>query len=512
MKPKVLIIDDEQEIRELFKSFLEEEDVKISEAANGQEAFNLVSNEQFDLYVTDIFMPEMNGVEFLKILKMLDPDAVVIIITGFDNMEYTRQALNYGAFRFLTKPVKMVDFISVVKLGLQERKKLFHTSTAEKLRRMKEKVNTNIELREKLFDKLKTFLLLMEDKNLNYLEIGGPGSKGRIWAKVFSAFKPISMKLSFSQDEINIMILSILSEHQFEALIADKTIRANFEFEDDNVRYRYRLIMYFEMDELVIGIKMTRRKLINIESMRFTSNVINKITFKNENAGLVIISGPPGSGKSSLIDAIVNINNKYLPGNIFIISDSIEYYHESKNSVVRHQELYRDVNSVVNGLEKCLHYKPNLVAIEDINSIEILEAIVKLVDTGCLVLATMKNRCAVEVIYKLISFYSSTEHGIVRKNLSRIISAIICVQLVPSGINKVFPVKEIMLNNEQLVSVISTGNIDEMYEIIQRGKKAGTYTMEQDLLHAVRAGKITTETALEYANNPHLIKNMLQFS
>ncbi len=512
MRPKILIVDDEQEIRELFKSFLEEEDLEVSEAANGQEAFNLVSNEQFDLYVTDIFMPEMNGVEFLKILKMLDPDAVVIIITGFDNMDYTRQALNYGAFRFLTKPVKMVDFISVIKLGLQERKKLFHSSTAEKLRRMKEKVNTNIELREKLFDKLKTFLLLMENKNLNYLEIGGPGSKGRIWAKVFSAFKPVSMQLSFTQDEINIMILNILSDEQFDTLITDKSIRSNFDFEDNNVKYRYRLNMYFEMDELVIGIKMTRRKLINIESMRFTSTVINKITFKNENSGLVVITGPPGSGKSSLVDAIININNNYLPGNIFIISDSIEYYHDSKNSVVRHQELYRDVNSVTDGLEKCLNYKPNLVAIEDINSIEILEAIIKLVDTGCLVIATMKSRCSVEVIYKLISFYSTTEHDIVRKNLSRIISAIISIQLVPSGMNKVVPVKEIMLNSDQLSSVISTGNIDEMYDIIQRGKKSGMYTMEQDLRHAVRAGAITTETAIESANNSHLLKNMLQFS
>ena len=100
--PKILIIDDEPDIRDLYKSYIEDLDYNVTEAQNGQEAFELASKTTYDIYVTDILMPEMNGVEFMKVLKMIDPEAIVIMITGFDDMHYTKEALEYGAFRYLT--------------------------------------------------------------------------------------------------------------------------------------------------------------------------------------------------------------------------------------------------------------------------------------------------------------------------------------------------------------------------------------------------------------------------
>ncbi|MFA5571189.1 MAG: ATPase, T2SS/T4P/T4SS family [Sphaerochaetaceae bacterium] len=512
MSARILLVDDEKEIRELFKSFLEDEDFIIDEAENGQEAFNMVVNERYDLYVTDVFMPEMNGVEFMKILKMLDPDAVVIIVTGYDNMEYTRQALDYGAFRFLTKPVKMSEFRSVINLGLAERKKLSHSSPAEKLQRMKEKLNTNIELRERLFRKLQNFLLNMEKIQPSYIEIGGPGSKEKIWGKFFSSFKPIPLDNSFTQDEINIMILSILSNSQIDTLLEQKKIKSNFEFKAGETLYRYRLFIYFEMDELVIGIKTTRRSIINLEQMKFNNNVLNKLTFKNDNSGLVIVCGPAGSGKSSLVDAIINLNNTYLSGNIFVLTDSLEYIHESKNSMVRHQEIFRDVNSVTEALDNCLDYNPNMIVIQDIVSAEILESALKLVDAGCLVVATLRSKGVIEAIYKLLSFYPPESQELMKRHLARSLGAIVCQQLLPTSQNKMFPVKEILLNNDQISQIVGSGNIDEVYEIIQRSKKQGMQTLEQDLVAAVRSGLISTEFAIEQANKQKLIKDMLQYS
>ena len=512
MKPRILIIDDEKETRDLFKSFLEGEDYELLEADNGHEAFNLVSNEIFDLYITDVFMPEMNGIEFLKVLKTFDPDAVVIIITGYDKMEYTKQALDYGAFRFLTKPVKLAEFKSVVELGLLERKKLFQSTTSEKLLRMKQKLNTNVELRARVFDKFRNFLLSMEEQQPSYIEIGGPGSKDKIWGKFFSAFKPVPAESVFIQDEINIMILSILSNSQLETLIEQKSMKANFEFTANETLYRYRLTIYFDMDELVIGIKTTRRSVINLEQMKFNNLALNKMTFKNDNSGLVIISGPPGSGKSSLVDAIVNLNNSFLSGNIVLIADSLEYIHESKNSVIRHQKLYRDVNSVTDALDRCLDQNPNMVVIEDITSPEILDGALRLVDTGCLVVATLKNKSVIEVIYKLLSFYPPESHDMIRRHLARALGVIVCCQLLPTNQKKMLPVKEIFVNNEQLFQVIYSGNIEEIYPIIQRNRKLGLQTMEQDLLGYIKAGVITTEVAMEAANRAKLLKDMMQYT
>lgn len=510
MKSKVLIVDDEKETRELLKSFLESDDIELYEANNGQEALDMVSEGQFDLYVTDVFMPEMNGIEFLKILKMLDPDAIVIIITGYDNVECTRQALDYGAFRFLTKPLKMADFRNIVESGLIERKKLFHTTTIEKLMRMKEKVNANVKMRVNLFEKMQAFLIAVEKNNPSYIEIGGPGSNEKIWGKFQAQFKPIELKTKFTQDEINIMVLSILSNEQFKKLVEDKDLRFNYEFKYEDTIYRYIFNVYFEMDELVIGIRAIRRELINLERMKLTSSVLNRLTFANGNSGLVIISGAAGTGKSCLADALINLNNSYLSGNIYVITESIEYYHKSKSSVVRHQELNRDVNNVDKALDKCLTYKPNLVVIEEITSSKILDRLMQLADSGCLVIASLRSNSIMEALHNLFSFYSQDNHPQLKKLLARTLSAIICLKLVPAVEEKMYPVKEILVNNEETSSVISTGSIEDLYNVMLRGRKHGMYTLEQNLAYSVKEGVITKETATQAANEIQILRELLR--
>jgi Tfp pilus assembly pilus retraction ATPase PilT/CheY-like chemotaxis protein len=511
MKPKILIIDDEKETRELFVQFLEGEDYDIYQAENGQEAFNLAGTEKFDLYVTDVFMPEMNGIEFLKVLKTFDPDAVVIVITGFDKKEFLDQALEQGAFRFLTKPIKFADFRSTVAQGILERKKLYHSDIAEKLHRLKDKLAIDFELQEKMYNRFRDFLFRMESIKPGYIEIGGPGSKDRIWGKFLTQFKPIDLDTRFTQDEIQIMVVSILNDFELDILIKKKSVKTNFEIRENNSIYRYRLLIYFDMDELVIGIKTTRRSLINLEQMKFSDFVVNKMTFKNNNSGLVIISGPPSSGKSSLIDAIVDLNNTYLPGNIFVISDSLEYYHESKKSIIRQQKLHHDVVSLPDALKRCLDYQPNLVVFEDISSPEILENALKLVDSGSLVIATMKVKSVMEAVFRLLSFYPPESHEMARGRLARTLAVIVCLQLLPTSQNQMIPIKEILINDKQITQMFHSGNLGELYSVIQQGRKTGSQTMEQDLYDKFKQGLISPEAAVKAANQPGVLKEMLRY-
>lgn len=511
MKPRILIIDDEKEIRELYISFLEGEDYDLFEAENGQEAFKMAAEERFDLYITDIFMPEINGVEFMKILKQIDPDAVVVIITGYDNMEYTRQALDYGAFRFLTKPVKMSEFRSIVELGLLEHKKLFQATTIEKLIRMKNKLDNNLELRDKVYEKLRQFLLEMENFGPSYIEIGGPGSQGKVWGKFRSNFNVIPSDKQYSQDEINIMALTILNNEQLNNLINNKMIQFNYSFNNDGILHRFRITIYFETNEIVVGFKTTRRTIINLEEIGFNQSLLNRLTFKGDHSGLVIFTGPSGSGKSSLIDAFINLNNTYLAGNIVIIADSIEYYHESKNSVVRHQELFRDVNTLSDALKQCHSYSPNLVVVEEITNMEIMDKIFELVDSNCLVYACLRAKSVLETLYKLLSLYPSGSLDNIRKQLSRSLECIMSLHLIPTKKKKLVMAKEILLTNEQVKHLLANGNIDEVNEMMQQGKKSGMQTIDQDLLHLIKQGIISVEAALEVTHNQKKLKDMIQF-
>jgi len=511
MKPQILIIDDEPEIRELYRNFLESEDYEIMEAQNGQEAFRLAAENQFDLYVTDIMMPEMNGVEFMKVLKMIDPDAVVIIVTGFDDMEYTREALNYGAFRFLTKPINMREFLNVVEMGLIERKQLFRTTTADKLSRLKDKLNTNPELQEKVFQKLEAFLVSMEELRASYVEMGGHGSNGRIWARVRGELKPIEEDHNFNQDEINIMILSILSKSELETMMQNKYLKFNHEFVHEDVRYRYRIKAYFEMNELVVSFKPTRRSLISLETAGIAPALLQRVTIRTDNSGLSIFTGPAASGKSSLIDALVDYNNTHARGSILIIADSLEYYHESRNCVVRQQEIHSDVNSLVDGLKSSLDFNPDLVVIEDIRYPDVLDTILKMADAGSLVYATLRNRSAIEAIQKLINMANPIEQEQVRASLAKNLNTIVAQQLVPTVNGKLVMCKEILMNNSQLATALLNGNLNELYPIIMQGVKVGMNTMEQELYNLTKRNVISKETAIEFANNQGQLNEMLKY-
>ncbi len=511
MRPRILIIDDEPEIRELYRNFLETEDYEIHEAQNGQEAFRLAGEKSFDLYITDIMMPEMNGVDFMKVLKMIDPDAIVIIVTGYDDMEYTREALNYGAFRFLTKPINMKEFLQVVELGLIERRQLFRTTTNDKLKRLKDKLNTNPDLQEKVFNKLEEFLLFIENQGASYVEMGGHGSKGRIWAKIKNRFIPFEVERTFNQDEINIMILSILSKEELDLMLKQKYLKFNHEFQAEDVLYRYRVKAYFELNEMVVCIKPTRREVTPIDMFTLPSALLNRITLRNDNGGLVIFTGPAGSGKSTMIDSLVDYNNQNGNGSIFLLSDSIEYYHESRKCLVRQQEIHSDVNSLVDGLKSCLDYNPNLVVVEDIRYPDVAETIFKLVDSGTMVYATMRSKSTTEAIQKILNLFPAGEQDQIRVAVSQAINSIISTQLVPGTRQSMVHAKEIFINTAQTKQAIQNNNINELYTLIMQGQKVGMQTMEQDLYALSRKGLISPENALESAHNRAQLREMLQY-
>ncbi len=121
---RVLIIEDEASMRDLYKSLLEDQFYEISEAENGTQALEMAQEEPFDLYITDIMMPKMSGLEFLRELKKVDSNAHVIIVTGYDDISYNRKAIEYGAWRYLVKPVSRQEFLNVVRMGLIEHHKL----------------------------------------------------------------------------------------------------------------------------------------------------------------------------------------------------------------------------------------------------------------------------------------------------------------------------------------------------------------------------------------------------
>ncbi|MDP8242324.1 MAG: response regulator, partial [Candidatus Celaenobacter antarcticus] len=119
MQKHILIIDDEESIRELCKEFLEEEGYKVTLAVDGQDGLDKMSYDDFDLYMVDMVMPRLDGLETMKRIKKKQPLAVIIITTGFSSIEGAVKAVHAGAFQYLSKPINAEELLEAVKKGLQ---------------------------------------------------------------------------------------------------------------------------------------------------------------------------------------------------------------------------------------------------------------------------------------------------------------------------------------------------------------------------------------------------------
>ena len=112
---KILVVDDEQSVLTLLRYLLKENGYEICEAANGLAALKLFETQFFDLIITDVRMPCMDGMSFLREVKSLEPTTPVIILTAYDSVEVAVQAVENGAAIYLTKPFKGDELLNIIK-------------------------------------------------------------------------------------------------------------------------------------------------------------------------------------------------------------------------------------------------------------------------------------------------------------------------------------------------------------------------------------------------------------
>jgi len=111
---KILIVDDEENARIGLSKLLSQEGYQVSAVGNGYEALEFLGNEQVSLVITDINMPEMDGLVFLRELNREYPSTDVIMITAYGGVESYLEAMNLGAFEYLNKPIRLNELKSVM--------------------------------------------------------------------------------------------------------------------------------------------------------------------------------------------------------------------------------------------------------------------------------------------------------------------------------------------------------------------------------------------------------------
>lgn len=219
--------------------------------------------------------------------------------------------------------------------------------------------------------------------------------------------------------------------------------------------------------------------------------------------GLILVTGPTGSGKSTTLAAMIDYINTEMPKNIISIEDPVEFVHKSRKSLIKQREVGIHTLKFDNALKASLREDPDIILIGEMRDRETVNTALKAAQTGHLVFGTLHTNSAVKTIERILNLYNPDEQGPMRIQVAESLVGVIAQSLVRTTDGKRAAIHEIMINTDAIRDYIKRGEVDEIEAIIPRCTFDGMCTMNQSLYKLYEAGRITEETALESSPKPN---------
>lgn len=270
---------------------------------------------------------------------------------------------------------------------------------------------------------------------------------------------------------------------------------------------RYRFNLYREQDRHAVALRRLEGEFRSFEALGLPQRLES---FCSERDGLVIVTGPTGSGKSTTLATMIDRINKTRPGHIITIEDPIEYIHRSARSLVNQRQIGRDTKSFNAALVEALRQDPDVILIGEVRDLDTVRTALRAAETGHLVFATLHSGDAPGAIERLVSMFPPEEQAGARRQLSLVLRGVFAQHLLadPAGKRR-YPAYELMVNTLAAANLIATGRTAQLYSIIETGASAGMCTLDQSLIELVREGKIESRSAIALSRNPDLLRSRL---
>jgi twitching motility protein PilT len=309
-----------------------------------------------------------------------------------------------------------------------------------------------------------------------------------------------------SREEYRALILSMLNEYQAEELSLGKDL--DFSFEDGN-KQRYRVNIYHQQNELAAALRILRNDIPSMADLNLPPAIR---ALAEQPRGIVLVTGPTGSGKSTTLAAMINYINEQRRAHIITIEDPIEYVHSSKNCLVHQRELHRDVASFSDALRSAMREDPDVILVGEMRDYETISAAVTAAETGHLVLSTLHTTGAAQTLDRIVDVYPSHSQGMIRSQLSGVFRGVITQTLVPlaDGSGRVVAT-EILIGTDAVLNLIREGKYHQLGSTMQSSAQVGMHTLAGNLAELVRKGLITKEVAEKNANNKAELEQYLGF-
>lgn len=311
--------------------------------------------------------------------------------------------------------------------------------------------------------------------------------------RIDGALTPIVGNNPLKEEDVKSLIFATLDEEQQKILLQDKEFDYSFAFGDVA---RFRVNAFHERGKLAAAFRLIPNQIKSINDLGMPAIVE---TFAEFPRGLVLVTGPTGSGKSTTLAALVDKINREKSTHIITIEDPIEFTHKSQRSVIAQREVHYDTFSFAAALRSALREDPDVVLIGEMRDLETIQAAITIAETGHLVFATLHTNSAAQSIDRMIDVFPSHQQPQVRTQLSNMLMAICAQRLVPAIGGGRVVAAEIMVANSAIRALIRDGKTHQLDTAIQTGADQGMQTMDRTLAKLVQTGVITYDSAREFA-------------
>ena len=341
--------------------------------------------------------------------------------------------------------------------------------------------------------------VLKRDASDLHLQVGLPPML-RIDGSLTTVENPVAL----TADQVKSLAYSVLDEKQRKMLESD--LELDFSFAYGNLA-RFRVNAFHEKGNLAVALRLIPTVIRTIEDLGLPQIVNSFVEYPR---GLVLITGPTGSGKSTTQAAMIDKINTEKSLHILTIEDPIEYQHHHKKSIIVQREVHFDTLSFGAGLRSALREDPDVILIGEMRDLETIATAVTLAETGHLVLATLHTNSASQSIDRMIDVFPPHQQQQIRIQLSNVLQAIISQRLIPMVGGGRVAAAEILVVNAAVRNIIRDAKTHQIDAVIQTGAEAGMQTMDNTLVKLVHEGKISYEVAKGFAVNIQEFERLMQ--
>ena len=296
--------------------------------------------------------------------------------------------------------------------------------------------------------------------------------------------------------EVHSMVYDIMNDKQRKSY--EEHWETDFSFEIPGVA-RFRVNAFNQNRGAAAVFRTIPSKVLSLEDLDAPA-IFKKISDKPR--GLVLVTGPTGSGKSTTLAAMVDYKNDTDHGHILTIEDPIEFVHISKKSLVNQREVHRDTQSFDDALRSALREDPDTILVGEMRDLETIRLALTAAETGHLVFGTLHTTSAPKTIDRIVDVFPAAEKDMVRSMLSESIEAVISQTLLKRVTGGRIAAHEILIGTHAIRSMIRENKLPQMKSSMQTGAADGMMTLDQSLQKLVTQGHITREVALKKADNP----------